>query len=399
MRFYWPLQGGEEALEQLQGMRPFAPFTDDALLFVQALSQRFVKMRQHPEIVALGFWMRRAHITEMRNVWADEMAGRVVRARGTVFHLAPSNVDTIFIYSWILSLLAGNRNVIRISSKEQLQMNGLLAGMLEELSKPQFREIAVRTIILTYAHDDATTAKFSNLCHTRVVWGGDDTVNRIRQIALAPVANELVFPDRFSMSMIKAEAVLDLQDKELLQLAERFYNDSFWFDQMACSSPRLILWTGASEAVAEAQRVFWTMVERAIAAKQYVVAPATRVQKLATGLWMAAEEEVAQVDDRELVSRVQLDRMIAEFRERHCGGGFFYELVLDDAGAIAEVVVDKDQTLSYFGYSREELLAAVDRLQTRGIDRIVPIGQALDFQTVWDGQRFLNSFTREIVIL
>lgn len=399
MRFFWPLQKGEAALQELQSRKPFEPFADEVLLFIQALSQRFVKMRQHPEIVALGFWMRRTHIAEMQSVWAKETVGRVMKARGTAFHLAPSNVDTIFVYSWILSMLAGNCNIIRLSSKEQLQMNGLLAGMLEELAKPQFQEIAERTIILTYAHDDATTARISRLSHTRVVWGGDATVNRIRQIALAPMANELVFPDRFSMSMLKAEAIQVLQETELKQLAERFYNDSYWFDQMACSSPRLILWTGSKEAVIQAQEVFWTMVERVIAAKQYAIAPAVRVQKLATSLWLAAEPETIKVHDRQLLSRVQMDRMAEEFRERHCGGGFFYELVLEDETGIADVVVDKDQTLSYFGYSREELLEAADRLQTRGIDRIVPIGQALNFQTVWDGQRFLNSFTREIVIL
>ncbi|MHA6481256.1 acyl-CoA reductase [Paenibacillus sp. strain BS8-2] len=399
MRFYWPLQEGEAALLQLQGKKAFAPFANDVLLFVQALSQRFVKMRQHPEIVALGFWMRKAHIMEMQSVWAKETEKRVVRARGTVFHLAPSNVDTIFMYSWVLSLLAGNRNIIRLSSKEQMPMNGLLAAMLEELSNPQFQEIAERTIVLTYAHDDETTARISNLCHTRVVWGGDATVNRIRRIALSPMANELVFPDRFSMSMLQAEAVQALQEVELKQLAEQFYNDSYWFDQMACSSPRLMIWTGVGDAVAGAQEMFWAKFEQVIVEKQYAAAPAVRVQKLATSLWLAAEEEAIAVDDRQLLSRVQLERMTEGFRERHCGGGFFYELALDHPADIAKVVVDKDQTLSYFGYSRDELLAAVEQLETRGIDRIVPVGQALAFQEVWDGQRFLNSFTREVFIL
>ncbi|MFC6804089.1 acyl-CoA reductase [Deinococcus caeni] len=38
--------------------------------------------------------------------------------RGLVFHVPPANVDTIFIYSWLMSVLAGNRNVIRLSSRE-----------------------------------------------------------------------------------------------------------------------------------------------------------------------------------------------------------------------------------------------------------------------------------------
>ena len=37
--------------------------------------------------------------------------------RGLVFHVPPANVDTIFVYSWALSALAGNSNVVRISSR------------------------------------------------------------------------------------------------------------------------------------------------------------------------------------------------------------------------------------------------------------------------------------------
>ena len=37
--------------------------------------------------------------------------------RGLVFHVPPANVDTIFVYSWALSALAGNPNVVRISSR------------------------------------------------------------------------------------------------------------------------------------------------------------------------------------------------------------------------------------------------------------------------------------------
>src|SRR5690606_27107585 len=136
-----------------------------------------------------------------------------------------------------------------------------------------------------------------------------------------------------------------------------------------------------------------------ILAKNYEIAAATQVQKLATGLWLASEQETTKVERRHTHSRVRLDQLTADFRERHCGGGFFYETVLQHVASIADIVLDKDQTLSYFGYAKNELLEIADHIQTRGIDRIVPIGQALDFQAVWDGQSFLRSFTREIVII
>ncbi|HIW34769.1 MAG TPA: acyl-CoA reductase, partial [Candidatus Paenibacillus intestinavium] len=365
----------------------------------QALSKRFVKLRQFPEIVALGFWMRKANMNQLQTSWEQEIAGRVVKARGTVFQLAPSNVDTIFIYSWILSLLAGNRNIIRISSKEQLQTNRLLTEILAELANPHHQQIADRTIVVSYPHHDATTEQLSELCHTRVVWGGDATIKAIRNITLAPMANELVFSDRFSMSAIDAEAVNELDSSVLQQLVERFYNDSFWFDQMACSSPRLVMWTGMQQDIEQAQQRFWTQLAQVIQAKNYELAAATQVQKLATGLWLATEQATIQVDHQNLYSRIQLNEITADLRERHCGAGLFYETAIENVAHIADIIVDKDQTLSYFGYTKEQLIGMVDLIANRGIDRIVPIGQALDFQAVWDGQAFLRSFTREVIIL
>lgn len=236
-RFFFPHEQGEEDLQKLSDKPPLTPFNPVVLKFVQALSQRFVKMRQYPEIVALGFWMRKANMRAMKQQWEQDTAGRIVKARGTVFHIAPSNVDTIFIYSWMLSLLAGNRNIIRLSNKKQAQQHALLEEVVSEMLQPAYQELAERNVILTYEHSDATTAELSGMCHVRVIWGGDATVNTVRRIPLLPVASELVFPDRFSLSLMKAEACNELGQAELVQLVQQFYNDAYWFDQLACSSP------------------------------------------------------------------------------------------------------------------------------------------------------------------
>jgi len=399
MRLYWPQEAGEDAIDKLQMKSTLPPFCDAAMQFVQALSQRLVKMRQYPEIVALGFWLRKANMKQLQHEWEGETSGHFVRARGTVFHIAPSNVDTIFIYSWILSMLAGNRNIIRVSGKEHMQLNVLLSTIMEELELPLAGEIAERTIILTYSHDNTITSKLSQSCHTRVIWGGDATVTAIRVIQLSPMANELVFPNRFSMSLIKSTSVNELKTEELEKLAEQFYNDSFWFDQMACSSPRLIVWTGDAAAAEQAQNRFWYALQNIITVKQYQFAPAVQVQKFTASLWLAADEETSNIYVETSFSRVQLEHVTESVRERHCGGGLFYETVVQDESNIGSFVIDKDQTLSYYGYTKDELMVLANHIQTRGIDRIVPIGKALDFQAVWDGQSFLRSFTREIVII
>jgi len=58
----------------------------------------------------------------------------------------------------------------------------------------------------------------------------------------------------------------------------------------------------------------------------------------------------------------------------------------------------KDQTLGYFGFSREELTSFAQQLTGRGLFRIVPVGEALQFESIWDGVDLTYSLVRQITI-
>ncbi|WP_019153818.1 acyl-CoA reductase [Robertmurraya massiliosenegalensis] len=396
MKLYWPNNVEfDHALKNLTRQKIFEPFDQEVLKFIQALSKKLIRIRSNPEIVSLGYWLRKANIQEMYQAWEIENSRKIIKGRGTVFHIAPSNVDTIFVYSWMLSLLAGNRNIIRVSGKGQ--SNGLLDQILQVIALPEFESVASRTIICTYGHEEKITEKISMSCHTRVIWGGDSTISTIRQSRLAPMANELTFPDRFSLAALSAEAVVDLDVQALDKLIEQFYNDVFWFDQMACSSPRLVIWSGTG--IESAQSRFWAAFEKKIQEKKYELMASTQVLKYSTALWLATSNDVEEVKNATFFSRVQFKDLPDDARERHCGGGLFFEIEVEEINQLAKIIIDKDQTLSYFGYDRNVLKTLIDDIPTRGLDRMVPIGQALNFDGVWDGQNFLKSFTREVVVL
>jgi hypothetical protein len=351
------------------------------------------------EMAAVAHWMRKAHMLQLRAAFEERKGNRICVARGVALHFAPANVDSIFLYSWFLSMLAGNANIIRVSQTRGELIDLLLAKLNLLLQQDRFEVIRNRTLILSYAHDDDLTQKLSECCHLRVLWGGDESVRRIRAIPMNPLASEVVFPNRFSLAVLNADELLRLDSRELASLAARFCNDAYWFDQMACSSPRLVVWAGDQTYCWSAQDLFWPEVEREVARRGIEYPDIIGMNKLVAA-YVAAGEGFADKVHRPMngsASRVHLaEHAGAEYRKIECGGGLFFETEIPALADLAAILTEKDQTLSYFGFAKSDLVTLTHSLPVRAIDRIVPIGTALDFSAVWDGNNLLQSFSREI---
>ena len=59
-------------------------------------------------------------------------------------------------------------------------------------------------------------------------------------------------------------------------------------------------------------------------------------------------------------------------------------------------MTDKFQTMTYFGLDKEKLKKFIQNNQINGLNRIVPIGQALNINFYWDGYDILNILTKKI---
>ena len=119
------------------------------------------------------------------------------------------------------------------------------------------------------------TDLFSGMCQSRVVWGGDATIAEIRQSPLQPRANEVNFADRYSFSVLNADAFLAAEDQD--KIVQNFYNDTYFSDQNACTAPRIIVWVGDKKA--EGKELFWKKVV-AYAKEHYNIAPVQTIGKI-----------------------------------------------------------------------------------------------------------------------
>ena len=392
-----------DALARGSTLPAWAPFDPRAVAFVGRLSQKLLthpRIRVFPELAALAHWFRAARLHDLAQRCRAPVDA-VLRGRGLVFHLAPANVDSVAMYSWLIALLAGNVNWVRVSQKPSPQIDFIFEVLRQTLADEAVgRAVTGRVVLFTYPHDDAVTRTISAAAMCRVVWGGDATVAAIRAIPLRATAHEICFPDRFSAAAICAASILSLNEDALNNQAAAFYNDTFWFGQQACSSPRLLAWIGNEVDHARAKKRFWDAMQAQVERLQPENTPAMNMDRLVAAFSMAATELARPAPgyiDGMFPLRLDIERpLLPALKELHCGNGLFLEQRFEHLHELAPQLSDKEQTLAVFGFSHKELLDFIDFLPPRAIDRIVPFGEALSFAPVWDGINLFVAFTRQI---
>lgn len=375
------LHGSEDTLKE----RPVVPFAEEVIDELNALSQALMRdsaSRQYPDVMTFGFFCRRGNLMKFRELYSSDA---IRLGRGMIFHIAPSNVPVNFAYSVVAGLLAGNTNVVRVSQKQFPQVDIIVKHM---------REIGMhRAAVVRYPHESNANEVFSAMCDVRVIWGGDATIATIRQNAIPPRAFDICFADRYSIAAIHSDKLIN---EDLKQLAERFYNDTYLFDQNACSAPHLVIWTGSY--VEEAKKLFWNAVQE-VAEQKYHFQEVMAVDKL-TAMYkqacaMHTREELTK---NNILRRVEISELPGDIDSFRCAGGYFSEYTAKSLDEIASIVNNKYQTLAYYGYEKQELEELVLRNRLTGIDRIVPFGETTTFLLTWDGMNLIERMSRIIDI-
>lgn len=311
--------------------------------------------------------------------------------RGIVFHIAPSNVPVNFAYSMVAALLSGNASIVRLPSKNHEQVDLIIDLIKKTLENPQYYCLIPYFCLIKYGHSDKITEYLSALCDTRVIWGGDQTIDNIRKAALKPRANEITFADRYSLAVINADQYLEAVDKE--KIARDFYNDTYLTDQNACTSPKFIFWIG--QRIGDGQEQFWKELKY-IVEKEYTLQGVQAISKLTTlcelGAVYQGVHQIKTADN--LVIRVELENIQENLKNYRGNSGFFMEFKIKNLDEILPLCSRSCQTLAYYGIDLSLIQEFVETNLPQGVDRIVSIGKTMDFDLVWDGIDLIEQLTR-----
>ena len=373
---------------------PFGVYSDDAcdlLSNIEVSIRKDREARLYPDVVSVGYWCRKANIKKKK----EQFSNHVLRlGRGLCFHITPGNIPVNFFFSFLFSLLAGNANIVRVPSKDFPQIK-ILLRILKECLK-EFPEIEKRVAFVRYPRNTEITAKFSEIADVRVIWGGDRTVASIRELPSKPRCIDISFADRFSVSVIDSDCVLNSDDPVLERLINGFYNDTYLMDQNACSSPRLIFWTGNEEKGVER---FWTALYEK-AKKSYPLQASVAVDKytrLCQDL-IDRDDILNQKSFGNLLNIVSLKDVPGDTKSCEGFGGYFYQTNITDFDQVVKVADERLQTITYFGIDPQKLAQTLIKYNCFGCDRIVPIGQAMDIDVMWDGFDLIGTMSRRIDI-
>jgi Acyl-CoA reductase (LuxC) len=373
------------------------PFSAVRREVIEQLSKILLVRRDVAQFSALGFWLRTSATRRLEERFFFGIPKDYLAIpRGLAFHLPPGNVDTLFVYSWALSFLAGNTNVVRLPTTQSRDISWLVHQVVKLLSGYQE---ANRQIFCSYDYQSSLNREISRLSDVRVIWGGDAKVMQVSEDPVRPDGVSIGFPDRKSLAAISTPVYLSSDEKCRGTLSEKFFNDVFWFDQMGCGSPRVVAWIGDEADSVKASNDFYTRVASIAIQKGYRIDDGTALAKFSL-----VNELVAAGGARRsrnyggILTVFDLDPGFLRPPGNYAGGGSLGHVVLSSLEDLGSLINRSTQTIAHHGFDLSSLRELAKWLGGRGGYRFVPIGQALDFDSTWDGVPLLEYLTRRVSV-
>ncbi len=350
-----------------------------------------------PDVMSFAYWCRQSNLIRSAKLYQQENKLRL--GLGLSFHICPANVPVNFAFSIAFGLLSGNTCVARLPTNESETVNVLIRAINQLLQEKDYSELQKSLMLMRFSHNEDVSRFWISVADGRIIWGGDSTVNLMRSFTSKARSRDIVFPDRYSLCALSAKAVLQADKNQLKKLCENLFNDIYLMDQAACSSPQLLIWIGSKIEVKNAKEKLWPEFLK-IVRERYHPKSIQIVDKYVQSCRNAIENtNISFVNcDDNLLYRVELDGLSAH--QDQCRGyfGTIHEISLKKIDLLKDVVNEKYQTLTYFGLSKDNVAGVIKKMGFRGIDRIVPVGRALDMGFIWDGYDMINSFSRVISV-
>ena len=373
------------------------PFNNQSIDFLSDFSKELKKEKKiykYPDLIYLVFWTSYKKIGEAKKKF---LSRNIRLGRGLIFHICPSNVPTNFIYSFFFGLLSGNSNIVKVPSKAFSEKNIILSTINKLFKKKKYLGLKNSNFFIKYDEKIENTQKISSICDGRVIWGGDKTINEVRKIWIPERAIELTFADRYSLSILNLNKFKKIKNHEIKLIAKKFFYDSYMMNQSACNSPHFVFWVGKKNN--NLQQKFWKELNY-IAEQKFILDESVVLNKYSNLIKNMIDQKNFQNIKlfKNNLYVVNPNKNIKNIENIRGISGIFFQKNIASIIELKKFITKKCQTVTYFGLNKKQIESFVLKNNLFGIDRVVPIGKALDINLVWDGYDVIDSLSRTIAL-
>lgn len=360
--------------------------------FLNEISREILKNksnRKYPDVITFGYFCRKAAILKVlkdRKNFNDRFGW------GLVVHITPSNIPINFAFSFVFGLLSGNHNLVRLPSENWPQIKHLVS-IFEKVSKKKiFNDLRKTNLFIQTERDDFFLKELIAYSDGLVVWGGDSTISNFRKYEKKPRCCEIYFPNRNSSLIINSKIFNSISKKDLLQFSLNFYNDTYLVDNNACSSPRQIYWVGKDNEISKAKKKYWQSLNQVLDKKEYNLNIVPLIDK-----YLDILDSVEKRGSKIQINKQSNNIWTTNKNEDVVVGryGRFVECSYKNLELALKNINDDEQTLTYLGFNPLEIKKKLFSLKAK-VDRIVPMGRALEIDFIWDGIDILSRLSRVV---
>ena len=159
--------------------KTFKIFDEEACNFLETLSNEILKDNnalKYSDLIAFAFWIRKKNIYKKKSKYLEK---ELRLGYGLAFHITPANIALQFAYSFVISLISGNSNIIRVTNTK-FEQNKIFFKILNKIMKMnRFKKIYESNLFLNYDYNEKTNEKLIKICDCMIILGSDKTVSNI----------------------------------------------------------------------------------------------------------------------------------------------------------------------------------------------------------------------------
>ncbi len=392
---------GSEPLSTIK-TRPFKVFDPTVLEFFSVLSSKIlVKYKQDPslrEFAGFFFWIRSANLKAVKNEYKN-LHRRF--GRGGSLHITPSNVPANALFSLAFGLLSGTPSVIRVSSKTKETLTSILKEINKILDLKEFTHIKNYISIISYIHSESINKELSISASSRLLWGGDDTINLFKNYQTSPACVDLCFPNRTSCALISPSKLVHLDKDKYINLIEGFARDIATFSQRACSSPFIIFLLKSDDLDIDLFEInkFLEKVDNTIGDKHNNQISCLDNYKSAIDFLFQDPLDLEKFfKGRHLFVATSKSKPSSKVLKYRPDNACLLLICIESLEELHSLLPDNNQTLVNIPYEESLNSKLIQLVGPLGTDRLVKSGDALNMHLFWDGHDIVSSLSRQVQI-